>query len=102
MSKEGKLRVFDDGQNSTYAQPPQLESGGGGLAGTAADYMRFCRMLLSGGALDGARLLSPKTVGPDDHEPSARRTRDDRDDARRPASSMKAAMPAWALAWAWR
>jgi CubicO group peptidase (beta-lactamase class C family) len=60
--KDGKLLVFDDAQNSTYAQPPQLESGGGGLAGTAADYMRFCRMLLNGGELDGVRLLSPKTV----------------------------------------
>ena len=57
------MAVFDDAQNSTYAQPPQLESGGGGLAGTAADYLRFCRMLLNGGELDGARLLSPKTVG---------------------------------------
>ena len=61
--REGKMAVFDDAQNSAYAQPPQLESGGGGLAGTAADYLRFCRMLLNGGELDGARLLSPKTVG---------------------------------------
>lgn len=60
--KDGKLLVFDDGQHSTYAQPPLLESGGGGLAGTAKDYLRFCRMLLNGGELDGARLLSPKTV----------------------------------------
>ena len=60
--REGKMAVFDDAQNSIYAQPPQLESGGGGLAGTASDYLRFCRMLLNGGELDGARLLSPKTV----------------------------------------
>ena len=37
-------------------------SGGGGLTGTAADYMRFARMLLNGGELDGVRLLSPKTL----------------------------------------
>jgi CubicO group peptidase (beta-lactamase class C family) len=60
--KDGKLLVFDDGHNSTYGQPPLLESGGGGLAGTAKDYLRFCRMLLNGGELEGARLLSPKTV----------------------------------------
>jgi CubicO group peptidase (beta-lactamase class C family) len=60
--KDGKLLVFDDGHKSAYAEPPQLESGGGGLAGTAKDYLRFCRMLLNGGELDGARLLSPKTV----------------------------------------
>ena len=59
---DGKLLVFDDGRNSSYAQPPQLESGGGGLAGTAKDYLRFCRMLLHGGELEGTRLLSPKSV----------------------------------------
>jgi CubicO group peptidase (beta-lactamase class C family) len=36
--------------------------GGGGLMSTAADYLRFCQMLLNGGELDGVRLLSPKTV----------------------------------------
>ena len=39
-----------------------LESGGGGLVGTAADYLRFARMLLNKGELEGVRLLSPKTV----------------------------------------
>jgi len=37
-------------------------SGAGGLASTAPDYFRFSQMLLNGGQLDGARLLSPKTV----------------------------------------
>ena len=37
-------------------------SGGAGLASTAADYARFANMLLNGGALDGARLLSPKSI----------------------------------------
>ena len=37
-------------------------SGGGGLASTAADYLRFCQMLLNGGELDGVRIVSPKTV----------------------------------------
>ena len=61
-AKAGKLLLYDDGRKSSYAKPPLLESGGGGLAGTAADYLRFCRMLLGGGALEGTRLLSPKTV----------------------------------------
>ncbi|HEY7852861.1 MAG TPA: serine hydrolase domain-containing protein [Caulobacteraceae bacterium] len=56
------LKLQDDAQASTYAKPPTLESGGGGLVSTAHDYMRFCRMMLHGGALDGARILSPKTV----------------------------------------
>ena len=36
--------------------------GGGGLASTADDYGRFMRMLLNGGALDGARVLKAETV----------------------------------------
>ncbi len=60
--KDGKLDLFDDPAQSPWFAAPKLESGGGGLAGTADDYLRFCRMLLNNGELDGARLLSPKTV----------------------------------------
>jgi CubicO group peptidase (beta-lactamase class C family) len=56
------LTLQDDARESTYAQPPLLESGGGGLVSTAHDYLRFCRMMLNGGALDGVQILSPKTV----------------------------------------
>lgn len=58
----GGLKLQDDGQKSTYAAPPALESGGGGLVSTAHDYMRFCRMMLGNGSLDGVQILSPKTV----------------------------------------
>ncbi|HVV37520.1 MAG TPA: serine hydrolase domain-containing protein [Acidimicrobiales bacterium] len=44
------------------AGPPAILSGGGGLISTAADYSRFARMLGGGGAFDGTRLLSPRTV----------------------------------------
>lgn len=37
-------------------------SGGSGLTGTIRDYARFLQMVLNGGELDGARLLSRKTV----------------------------------------
>ena len=60
--RDGKLTLQDDAGKSTYAQPPALESGGGGLVSTAHDYMRFCRMMLGGGTLDGVQILSPKTV----------------------------------------
>jgi CubicO group peptidase (beta-lactamase class C family) len=60
--KGGGLAVQDDAGKSTYAEPPKLESGGGGLISTAHDYMRFCRMMLGGGTLDGVQILSPKTV----------------------------------------
>lgn len=59
---DGSIGLQDDARASTYAAPPALESGGGGLVSTAADYMRFCRMLLNKGELDGVRILSPKTV----------------------------------------
>jgi len=39
-----------------------VHGGGGGLVSSAGDYHRFTRMLLGGGALDGVRLLSPRTV----------------------------------------
>lgn len=45
-----------------YKEGRTYFSGGAGLASTAADYARFANMLLNGGALDGARLLGPKTI----------------------------------------
>jgi len=41
---------------------PALEMGGGGLVSTAADYLRFLQMLLSGGRFAGGRLASGKTI----------------------------------------
>ena len=43
-------------------RPPKMLSGGHGLVSTAADYARFCQMLLNGGSLDGERVLGRKTV----------------------------------------
>jgi CubicO group peptidase (beta-lactamase class C family) len=50
-----------DGDYS-YKGPKTYFSGGAGLHSTAADYMRFCEMMLNGGELDGERILSPVTV----------------------------------------
>ncbi|MBL8361851.1 MAG: beta-lactamase family protein [Rubrivivax sp.] len=41
---------------------PRLLSAGGNLWSTAADYLRFCQMLLNGGELDGTRILSRASV----------------------------------------
>ncbi len=41
---------------------PSWLGGGGGLISTAHDYDRFTLMLLRGGELDGARILSPRTL----------------------------------------
>ena len=43
-------------------QPVRFYSGGGGLYSTAKDYLRFERMLLDGGRLDGKRVLQSETV----------------------------------------
>ncbi|MYK27389.1 MAG: beta-lactamase family protein [Gammaproteobacteria bacterium] len=56
------LVVADDWVSDGYREGAVFEGGGGGLLSTARDYLRFCQMLLNGGALDGVRLLSPKTV----------------------------------------
>jgi CubicO group peptidase (beta-lactamase class C family) len=47
---------------AAMARTPAFLSGGGGLVSTADDYLRFCHMLLGGGALDGVRVLSPRTL----------------------------------------
>src|SRR5882724_11591739 len=61
-------RAGDRMDGAVVLQSPQLgltipaPVGGGGLASTASDYGRFMRMLLNGGALDGARVLKAQTV----------------------------------------
>jgi CubicO group peptidase (beta-lactamase class C family) len=45
-----------------FPQEPEFWAGGHALYSTAADYLRFERMLLGGGVLDGTRILQPKTV----------------------------------------
>lgn len=62
LTPSGKTVLQDDPETSRYHETPKMESGGGGLVGTAADYMQFCRMLANGGELNGHRLLSPKTL----------------------------------------
>jgi CubicO group peptidase (beta-lactamase class C family) len=58
MDKDVLSRAADQGGfvGETYY------SGGAGLAGTAADYLRFAQMLANGGELDGVRILSRPTV----------------------------------------
>lgn len=62
LGADRALRLIDDPATSRYLTPRVVHSGGGGLVSTASDYLRFCRMLLGGGALDGVRYLGRKTV----------------------------------------
>ena len=61
---EGVVRAPEPmlGQGDYVDGPRKCFSGGAGLLSTATDYARFLQMLLNGGELDGARLLSPTTV----------------------------------------
>jgi methyl acetate hydrolase len=43
-------------------QEPEFFMGGGGLYGTARDYIAFLQMLLHNGEYNGARILRPETV----------------------------------------
>ena len=51
-----------DSRGDPFTSNPAGPSGGGGLFGTADDYIRFAQMLLNGGEFDGRRLLAPRTV----------------------------------------
>ncbi|WP_086380699.1 serine hydrolase domain-containing protein [Caballeronia sordidicola] len=62
--------VEDHPATSRFAKPERYQSGGGGLISTADDYLRFARMLLGRGRLqgdateraNGPRLLSHRSV----------------------------------------
>ncbi|MGA8586989.1 MAG: serine hydrolase [Roseiarcus sp.] len=47
---------------NSMTEPPRFESGGSGLLSSIGDYARFLAMLSSGGALDGQRILGPRTI----------------------------------------
>ncbi|MBU2136519.1 MAG: beta-lactamase family protein [Alphaproteobacteria bacterium] len=45
-----------------YPAPPVFAAGGGGLVSTADDYLKFARLMLGKGEVDGVRLLKTETV----------------------------------------
>jgi CubicO group peptidase (beta-lactamase class C family) len=59
---DGKPMLIDDPETSLFRNPARICGGGGGLVSTAADYLRFCKLMLNKGELDGVRLLGRKTV----------------------------------------
>ena len=59
---DGTLQVIDSPVDGQYTQRPRWLSGGGGLASTASDYIRFAQMLLQDGELGGVRILESETV----------------------------------------
>lgn len=62
---DGKIVPIPAGfapQLGNFTDPNRQQSGGGGLVSTAADYGRFCQMVLNGGQLNGVRLLRKETI----------------------------------------
>ena len=51
-----------DVMGSIPVKEPRFCQGGAGLVSTADDYLKFIRMLLGGGTVDGTRVLSPESV----------------------------------------
>jgi CubicO group peptidase (beta-lactamase class C family) len=56
------VRAPDSIAKAFNTKPWALEPGASGLTSTLDDYLRFARMLLNGGELDGVRILRPETV----------------------------------------
>ncbi|HEU4390536.1 MAG TPA: serine hydrolase domain-containing protein [Blastocatellia bacterium] len=54
--------VADGKRVQDFTKTPGVESGGGGLVSTTADYSRFCQMVVNGGELDGVRILAPASI----------------------------------------
>ena len=64
-ANDGRIARAPDGprgQGSYVDGPRRSFAGGAGLLSTARDYARFLEMIRNGGALDGVRVLAPRTV----------------------------------------
>jgi CubicO group peptidase (beta-lactamase class C family) len=61
-ARGGGLTPFEIEPEAPFTVRPALLEGAVGLVSTVPDYLRFSQMLLNRGELDGARLLSARTV----------------------------------------
>jgi CubicO group peptidase (beta-lactamase class C family) len=73
--------LYDDRNDSQWAQPPAFPDAAGGLVSTANDYLKFAHMLLSGGVDGERRILSEGSI-------AAMTTTYIRESQRGPASAM--------------
>jgi CubicO group peptidase (beta-lactamase class C family) len=59
---DGQSQLHHDVMGPPHITPPSFPNAGGGLLSTADDYLRFVRMLLGDGTIDGVRVLSPESA----------------------------------------
>jgi len=59
---DGHGALHHDVMGPPHITPPSFPNAGGGLWSTADDYLRFVRMLLGDGTIDGVRVLSPESA----------------------------------------
>lgn len=60
LDERGGLQ--DDAMGPVPVREPRFSQGGAGLVSTVDDYLRFARMLLGDGEVDGVRVLSAESV----------------------------------------
>jgi CubicO group peptidase (beta-lactamase class C family) len=58
----GVNKLLADPADCLESAPHNVFRGGHGLVSTAHDYLRFCKMMINMGKLDGSRVLGRKTV----------------------------------------
>jgi CubicO group peptidase (beta-lactamase class C family) len=57
-----RYELSDTPAHSAYLKEPSYLSGAGGMVSTAADYLRFVKMLANGGELDGECIIGRRTL----------------------------------------
>ena len=66
-----RVTLLSRGEGGTFMPFPaemnggadaEFDSGGAGLMSSGPDYLRFVRMMLNGGSLDGVTILTPETI----------------------------------------
>ncbi|ABG42108.1 beta-lactamase [Paraglaciecola sp. T6c] len=62
INQQGQTVPMENEPLGDYLSAPEIESGGGGLVSTIADYYTFAQMLLNGGEYKEKRILGRKTV----------------------------------------
>ncbi len=59
---EGGLKAIETAAKSRYVNGKNMARGNGGLAGTAGDYLNFCRMILNNGTFKDKVILKPSSL----------------------------------------